>query len=53
MDERFHEPRSTKVWLMITHWQMDGQWQPTNLLHFFELETPLSSKPREAVKDQH
>ena len=37
----------------LTHWQMDGQWQPTNLLHFFELETPLSSKPREAVKDQH
>jgi len=32
---------------------MEGHWQPTNLLHFFELEIPLSSKPREAVKDQH
>lgn len=33
---------------------MEGQWQTwTSLLHFYELEIALSSKPREAVKDQH
>lgn len=32
---------------------MEGQWQPTSLLHFYELEIALSPKLREAVKDQH
>lgn len=36
-----------------THRKMEGQWQPTSLLYFFELEIPLSPKLREAVKDQH